>query len=256
MRTAATWRWMNLAVFVLVLAANGAAGSSALSGASIGALANQYRSLFLPASYVFGIWTIIYIGLFTVLLHMLAFSERGRVAVVRLGPWWTIAGGLNIAWVVLFSFAQFGMALLVMVALLVALVVIGERSRGGDILWIDRLLLLWPFDMYLAWISVAVIANAFQYAHVVGFGGFGIPEDVWSPLMMSVACVLAVLMARLKGNWLFPVVVAWAVHGIGVRYAELPAIAERASLLVPAVLTVGGVALVLRGRASRRPGAA
>ena len=252
--TPVNWRWINLAVFVVVLAANGAAGSGALSGKSIGEIANQYASLFLPAGYVFGIWSVIYIGQFTVLLHMLSASERGKVAQERLGKWWTIVSALNFAWVVLFSFAQFGLALLVMLAFLAALVVIGERVRDGEILWIDRALLVWPFDIYLAWISVAVIANAFQYAHVIGFGGFGIPEDTWSPLMMAVACVLAVLMARLKGNWLFPVVVAWAVHGIGVRYAELPAISMRAALLVPAVLTVGGLALVLRARASRWPG--
>jgi translocator protein len=250
------WRWINVAVFVLVLVANGAAGSGALSGQSIGAIANQYASLFLPANYVFGIWSIIYIGQFTVLLHMVAPSSRGNVALERMGPWWTIAGALNIAWVVLFSFAQFHLAMLVMLGFLAALIVIGERVRAGEIFWLDRALLIWPFDIYLAWISVAVIANAFQLAHVVGFGGLGIPEDTWSPLMMAVASVLAVLMARLKGNWLFPVVVAWAIHGIGVRYADLPAIAMRANLLVPAVLTVGGVALVLRGRASRRPGAA
>ncbi len=251
-----SWRWVNVAVFVLVLAANGAAGSGALSGQSIGVIANQYASLFLPANYVFGIWSIIYIGQFTALLHMSMPTERGRIALERMGPWWTICGLLNIAWVVLFSFAQFGLAMVVMLAFLAALIVTTERIRTGEILWLDRALQIWPFDIYLAWISVAVIANAFQYAHVVGFGGLGIPEDTWSPLMMAVACVLAVLMARLKGNWLFPVVVAWAVHGIGARYADVPAIAVRAALLVPAVLTVGGIALVLRTRASRRPGAA
>lgn len=250
------WRWINVVAFVLVLVANGAAGSGALSGQSIGVIANQYASLFLPANYVFGIWSIIYIGQFTVLLHMVAPSARGKVALERLGPWWTIAGALNVAWVVLFSFAQFALAMLVMLAFLVALIVIGERVRDGEVLWLDRALLIWPFDIYLAWISVAVIANAFQLAHVVGFGGLGIPEDTWSPFMMSAACLIAVLMARLKGNWLFPVVVAWAVHGIGVRYADMPAIAVRASLLVPAVLTIGGVALMLKARASRRPGAA
>jgi hypothetical protein len=252
----ANWRWINVAVFVFVLVANGAAGSGALSGQSIGVIANQYASLFLPANYVFGIWSLIYLGQLVALLHMTLPTERGRVALDRMGPWWTITGLLNVAWIVLFSFAQFGLAMLVMLAFLAALIIVGERVRAGEVRWADRALQVWPFDIYLAWISVAVIANAFQYAHVVGFGGLGIPEDTWSPLMMAVACVLAVLMARLKGNWLFPVVVAWAVHGIGARYADLPAIAVRASLLVPAVLTVGGVALVLRARASRRPGAA
>ena len=50
---------INLAVLGLVLWANALAGSGALSGESIGLIANRYASTFLPAGWVFSIWSLI-----------------------------------------------------------------------------------------------------------------------------------------------------------------------------------------------------
>lgn len=59
-----------------------------------------------------------------------------------------------------------------MLAFLVALVVIGERVRVvGSPTFSERVWVVWPQDLYLAWISVALIANSFQYVHVVRWSG-------------------------------------------------------------------------------------
>jgi len=110
---------------------------------------------------------------------------------------------------------------------------------------------VWPHDLYLAWISVAVIANSFQFAHVVGFTGFGVAESTWAVAMMGVATLLGVVMAYGRGNWLFPFVVAWALRGIGARYATVPDIVIATTWLVPAGIVLGMLAWgegVRRGR--------
>lgn len=103
-----------------------------------------------------------------------------------------------------FSFARFGMALAIMVGLLVVLVVLMARLRPlRASQWLaERACVVWPFDLYLSWISVALIANSFPYAHVVGFGGFGIAESTWSVAMMIVATILGVVLAYAQGVWL------------------------------------------------------
>jgi hypothetical protein len=233
---------LNLVTLVVVLAFNGAAGSGAMSGESIGLIANRYASLFLPAGWVFGIWSLIYLALIASAVYQLLPGRGPARAVERLGPWWIVVGVLNVAWVSLFSFAKFGPALAVMVAMLVSLVAATERIRAADAespgsaTVAERLFVRWPFDLYLAWISVALIANTFQYMHVIGWDGFGIPEAAWSVAMMVVATLLGAAMAWARGMWLFPLVVAWAVNGIGARYAELPAIAGPARWLA-----IGGV---------------
>jgi hypothetical protein len=146
-----------------------------------------------------------------------------------------------VAWISLFSFGQFALALAVMLVFLVSLILLGERLRdGAPPTWMERLCLIWPQDIYLAWISVAVIANSFQFVHVIGWSGFGIPEAQWSVLLMGVATLLGVVMAWGRGNWIFPFVVAWALRGIGARYPELPALTTAVTWLVPAGI-VGGL---------------
>ncbi|MCE9600877.1 MAG: tryptophan-rich sensory protein [Gemmatimonadetes bacterium] len=259
---------VNLATFVAVIALNGAAASGAMSGDSIGVIANRYRSLFLPANWVFGIWSLIYLGLTASVVYQVLPSRGSARAVDRLGPWWVVASVLNVAWITLFSFAQFGLALVVMVVFLVSLIVTGERlrrgagegtepgsadSRSGDPAGRAELMLVrWPFDLYLAWISVAVIANTFQYMHVIQWGGFGIAEQSWSLAMLVVATLLGAVMAWGRGMWVFPLVVAWAVYGIGARYAELPAIATMTEWLVPLGIAGGSIAWWM-GRRRTRP---
>lgn len=247
---------VNFVTLVAVLALNGAAGSGAMSGDSIGVIANRYQSLFLPANWVFGIWSVIYLGLTaSAVYQLLPFSGSAR-AVERFGPWWVIAGALNVAWISLFSFAHFGLALVVMVVFLASLIVTGERLRSiaAPVERAELLLVRWPFDLYLAWISVALIANTFQYMHVIGWGGFGIAEQSWSIAMMLVATLLGAVMAWARGMWVFPLVVAWAIYGIGARYAALPAIAIMAQWLVPLGVSGGAIAWWAGSRGDRTVG--
>ena len=73
---------------VAVITLNGAAASGAMSGDSIGVIANRYRSLFLPADYVFGIWSLIYLGLIASAIYQAlptAGAERAVTSAVRMG---------------------------------------------------------------------------------------------------------------------------------------------------------------------------
>ena len=249
----------NVLVLVLVIALNGLAASGAMSGDSIGVIANRYRSLFLPADYVFGIWSLIYLGLIATAIYQALPTAGAERAVQRLGIWWAVTGALNVAWISLFSFGQFALALLVMVIFLITLIAIGERVRGGrgrgrgradPSPLAEQAFLIWPQDIYLAWISVALIANSFQVAQAVQWSGFGIAESTWAVTMMLVATLLGVTMAWARGNWLFPLVVAWALRGIGARYPEVAAITDTTRWLVPVGVAAGAVAW-LAGRRAR-----
>ena len=237
---------VNAAVFAVVFAVNGLAGSGAMSGASIGEIANRYASSFLPAGYVFSIWSLIYLWLAAFVVYQLLPGQRGSAALGRLGLAWAVNGALNVLWIVTFSFALFWPAWLTMIGLLVSLVWIHERvgfgraslSRG------ERFLVAYPFGLYLAWISVALISNTFQLANYVEWTGFGIDGPVWSVVMMIVGAGLATFMVVHRGNWLFPPVFAWAYIGLAVRYPDASLIADSAYVLACATLLamIGGLA--------------
>ncbi|MEJ2541276.1 MAG: hypothetical protein P8188_15125, partial [Gemmatimonadota bacterium] len=231
-----------------VLVLNGMAGAGSLSGESIGLLANRYASYFLPAGYVFAIWSLIYLWLLAFAVDQLLPGRRDAPVMNRLGWWWVGNGLLTMAWVVLFSFGLFGPALVVMVALLGNLIGIHVRIADASepLDWRDRLLVAAPFDLYLAWISVALIANTSQYLTYLEWGGWGIPGETWSVVLMGVATALGGFMALGRGVWIFPLVVAWAVWGIAVRFPDV------ALLRSAAMATVAACALLAAGGLARR----
>jgi len=248
------WKALNIAVLVVVLAANAAAGAGVLSGDSIGAIANRYPNYFLPADWTFGIWGLIYLLLAAFTVFQALPGTAATRAVRSLGWRWAASGMLNVGWIAAFAFAQFGLAMVIMLALLATLVWIVERlhAEAEATTLGEAICVRLPFGLYLSWISVAVIANTFQYAHVVQWSGFGIPEVTWSVVMMVVATVLGWVMVVHRGVWAFPPTVAWAIYGIGARFTEVPAITSAAQILVPAGIAAGVLAALWRWRQRRR----
>ncbi|MDA0330241.1 MAG: carboxypeptidase regulatory-like domain-containing protein [Gemmatimonadetes bacterium] len=241
----------SVATFGFVLWLNGLAGAGTLSGDSIGVIANRYVSAFLPADYVFGIWGVIYLALFGFTLYQALPGQGANPLLRRLGWWWPVNGVLNVAWIVTFSFSRFGAAMIIMLLLLASLLAIhveigieDERSLG------DRLFVALPFNTYLSWIFVAVVANTFQYVSSLGWDGLDTVALVASALMMIVTTGLGAFMAWRRRAWVTPLVVAWALAGIAARYSETPLLA----LTGWSMVGVGIVSLVMSrwGAAARR----
>ncbi len=246
------WQVVNVGTLVLVLVVNGMAGAGTLSGQSIGAIANRYTTYFLPANWVFGIWSLIYLWLLGFVAYQALPAQRRSGFVERVGPWWLISCLLNMAWVVAFSFSRFGTAMVVMVALLLCLILMGERlgAHRGGVSRGDRILGAYPFAFYLSWISVALIANTSQYLTYLEWGGWGIGERAWSVVMMVAATGLGLLMVVRRGVWLFPLVVGWALAGIADRYSNDPLLASTAWGLAALGLVGLGAGLAWRRRAA------
>jgi hypothetical protein len=241
-------RTLGVLTFATVIAVNGLAGSGTLSGESIGVIANRYPSDFLPASYVFGIWNLIYLGLLVFTVDLAIRPERDAVLQRRLGSLWPMNGLLNVTWIITFSFERFAVAMAIMLALLANLFAIhgaiGDPRRLG---FRDRVTTALPFGLYLAWISVAVIANAFQLATALEWNAFGVDPAVWSVSMMTAGTGLGAFMAFRRGVLVFPLVVAWSLAGIAVRHSGTPFIAAPGWALA----CVGG--LIFLGAAFQTP---
>ena len=214
-------RVTGILTFSLVIVLNSLAGSGRLSGESIGVIANRYPSAFLPAGYVFGIWALIYVGLLGFTLDVALRPRRETSVQRRLSALWPMNGLLNVSWIIAFSFSHFRLAMAMMIVLVANLIAIHIRIGDPRRLGLrDRATIAFPFNLYLAWISVAVISNAFQLATVDRWPGLGIDATAWSIFMMTVATGVGAYMALRRGVLVFPLVVAWALAGIGVAHSE------------------------------------
>jgi hypothetical protein len=147
---------------------------------------------------------------------------------------------------------MFGPALIVMIGLLATLITI-QKLVGPDetLTWTERLSVSYPFTLYLSWISIALIANTFQFVTYMGWSALGIDGPSWSAMMCVVATGLGTFMVWRWGFWIFPIVVIWALVGIAVRFPEQAVITGTAWAMVGVGLATLPLAFQ-RGRKRRK----
>lgn len=204
-----------------------------------------YPALFVPAGYVFSIWSVIYLGLAAYAVAQ-AVPPLLRDDRVRSVAWWFVLSGvLNSVWLVLWQTLRIYWTVPVMLALLLTLIAIYRglrvgRRAGPAETWLVRV----PFSIYLGWISVATIANVSDALLHAQWAGWGISDVAWAVIMLAVATLLGTLMLLRERDVAYALVLIWAFVGIAVEQRPEPVVAgaalAAAVLVALAVLTLGG----------------
>jgi hypothetical protein len=92
------------------------------------------------------------------------------------------------------------------------------------------------FSIYLAWVSVATIANISAWLFSVNWNGFGIPAQTWAVIMLAVASLLGLGMALTRRDIGYLSVLVWAFIGIAVKQTSAPLVVLSAWLAAAAML--------------------
>jgi hypothetical protein len=95
-----------------------------------------------------------------------------------------------------------------------------------------------PFSVYLAWISVATIANVTQVLYFISWNGFGLTPEIWTVIMLLVATVVGLLMLLREMDIAFALVLVWAFIGIADKQAAFLNVARTAWLASGLILLV------------------
>ncbi|MEX2356302.1 MAG: tryptophan-rich sensory protein [Thermaerobacterales bacterium] len=241
-------RTLNVAAFAAMVAVNILANALPLNGQTTGAISDRYPVLFTPAGYVFAIWGVIYLCLAAFVVYQARVHEWDVYA-GRIGHLFILSCALNSAWIFAWHFDLLALSTLIIVGLLLTLISLYLRLApppdGQVLAWQERWLVKAPFSLYLGWISVATIANVSILLYSAGWQRWGLSDVTWTVTMMVVAAVLAIVMGKREGDFIFVLVVAWALAGIGVRHDAVAEIAFVAWVLA-GILAV--LVLVLRMR--------
>jgi hypothetical protein len=242
-------RWLNLVAFVLVIAMNWASSNLQINGNTVGSVSDGIPSLFTPAGYVFAIWGIIYLALGAFVIYGVSKKQADNQLIDRIGPWFVINSLLNMVWLVSWLMEWWLVSLVIIALMLVTLVIIYLRLNAfrEDVRGKNFWFVLFPFSIYLAWISVATIANTSIIFVANGITSLGVSGTFWTIIMIIVATLLSNLMVVLRRDWFFPLVVIWAVIGIAVANEGNTAI------LITAVVVVVEQVLVLFFQRKQRP---
>jgi hypothetical protein len=239
----------NIIAFVATLVMNGLAQALPLNGQTTGEISNRYPVLFVPANYVFSIWSLIYLGLFGFVVYQALSSQRTHPRLRRIGYLFALSCLFNIAWLLLWHYEFFVLTIVAMGALLLTLVAIYVvlRMAGKPPSTAERWLVHAPFSLYLGWITVATIVNIVTVLYQQGWNGWGISAGAWTIVLFGVGIVIAALFSRRKPDVAYVGVLIWAFAGIAVKQSDKPLVAVAAGVATVIIATLLVLNLVRGG---------
>jgi len=255
-RTAGNWlAWLNLFGFLGMVAVNYLANALPLNNLTTGQLSDKYPNLFVPSGYTFLIWGVIYLLLAVFIFFSLKQAVTGREvfpAFKRLGILFFLTCLANAAWIFAWHYEKLILSLLVMLTLLILLILIYQRlgRRPYEEIQRDKFRAKGPFSIYLAWISVATVANATAVLVGLHWNRFGLSEQFWTVLMLAVVLILTLIFIFKKKDYWYALTIFWALQGIYYKRSNDTASADQA-VEIAVLVSLAIIFLILIIRASR-----
>ncbi|MGD9092817.1 MAG: tryptophan-rich sensory protein, partial [Anaerolineales bacterium] len=187
---------------IAVIAINILATTLPLNGLDTGEISDRFDIYFVPAGYVFSIWSLIYLGLIAYAIFQALPAQKENPRLRSIGYLFILSCLANIIWLFLWHYEVFLFTLVAMLILLLSLIAIYLRldvgraqvSRGEK--WCVHI----PFSIYLGWITVATIANATQLLYFLGWNGWGISPEIWAVIMLAAGVIISAAMSLSRAD--------------------------------------------------------
>jgi len=206
----------NIASLVITLLINYGANIVELNGYTAGDVSDSVPTLFTPAGYVFSIWGLIYTWIIVYNVYQLLPKQQEAAFQERIGWLFVISNLFNSAWVFSWHYLIFPLSWLLIVGVFGTLLAIYLRLGVGkrEVSPSEKWLVHTPFSIYLAWLSVATIANTAIVLYDLGWNGTGLAEQLATVLVIVVGGALGVAMTLRRHEIAYPLVIVWAFVGI------------------------------------------
>ncbi|MES2628798.1 MAG: tryptophan-rich sensory protein [Bacteroidota bacterium] len=199
-------RWAALIMMLVNILYNRIiAGGSIMSD-----ITDKYDPVFVPANYAFMIWSVIYLFFIIFLVYELLPKQVDQRRYDQLAITTIITSLLSICWITAFVNEYITLSLVIIIAMLITSLVLFYQAYS--ILPDERhnWILLVPFSLYAAWLSVATIANSAILLTANNWYGEGPSQEMWSIVMVMAAGLFGIFIGLKFRNIVFPLVIAWA----------------------------------------------
>ncbi|QUH30613.1 tryptophan-rich sensory protein [Vallitalea guaymasensis] len=211
-------RILNAIGYVIMVVVNILAVALPLNGKTTGEISSNINSLFTPAPYTFMIWGLIYILLLGFVIYGLLPKQKQNVCIDSIGITFFISSILNALWLFAWHYEKLWLSLIIMILLLFTLIKIYNRVNKNCVKNGDNKFVRIPFSIYLAWISIATIANVSVVLKATGWNGLGLSETVWTIIVLVFALILSLYVSIKNDDLVYLLTTAWALIGILVRH--------------------------------------
>jgi hypothetical protein len=231
--------FLNLIGFLAIVIVNSLAVMLPINNRTTEELSDKYPNLFVPAGLTFSIWGIIYILLAFFIVYQLiaAFKEKigERGLFEKIGVIFFISAVLNVGWILAWHYEIVWLSLVIMLMLLASLLAIYIRLKIGksDARVSEKVFGHIPFSVYLGWITIATIANVTALLVKVGWGRFGLSEQFWTVLVITVGIFIALAMLFIRNDIFYCLVVDWAFIGILIKR-----LSDKTASALPVIITI------------------
>lgn len=238
-----------LMAVIAVIVVNILAVTLPLNGLDTGEISDRFEVYFVPAGYVFSIWSLIYLGLIAYGIFQALPAQRENPRLRATGYLFVLSSLANITWLFLWHYEVFLYTPVAMLVLLLSLIAIYLRLEIGriQVSTAEKWNVQIPFSIYLGWVSVATIANVTQWLYFLNWSGWGIAPELWAVIMLAAGVIISALMSLGRADIAYSLVLVWAYIGIAIKQAGTPLVAYSAwiaAALILVILVVG----VLRKR--------
>ena len=226
MKTQITRQIVNVLAVILTIIMNALANILPLNGKTTGEISDQFDVYFVPAGYVFSIWSVIYLGLIVFAVYQALPAQRTNPRLKQVGYWFALSCLANVAWLILWHYQLIPLSIVAMITLLGSLIIIYQRLRIGlvQVDLAEKWFVHIPFSIYLGWITVATVANATTVLDYLNWNGWSISPITWTVIMLAVASLIGVIIGLTRGDVSYTLVLVWAFVGIAIKQADAPVV--------------------------------
>lgn len=211
--------WQKIAVavsFVLMLVFNILAETLPINQTTA-QVSETYNNMFVPASFTFSIWGVIYILLGLYVLYLFGVFKKLELPaekLIKINYMFIVLNFLNMLWLFSWHFELMLPTVLTIVTMLVTLIFINFEFKDLEIAPKQKWLVALPFALYFGWITVATVANVSAYLTFLEWDMFAWGEDVWMAIILNVVIVISALTTIKFKSYAYAAAVAWGLIGL------------------------------------------
>ena len=198
---------------------------------TISEVSDLYPSVFTPAATTFGIWGVIYsaLAVFCVYHIYTAFrrnyNDPSNRDIRDIGALFIVNNIISTAWLLVWTNNEIVNSLVLIVIQFITLLAINIRLKIHDEnrKFASKACTQFPFSIYFAWITVAMLANLGVWMVSSGFA-FNLNPAEWAVILITVTIMFAVLIILIRRNVVFGLVIIWALYGIILKTQQMNSI--------------------------------
>lgn len=231
---------ITVIAFLTMLIINILANTLPINGLTTSQVAALYFNLFTPSSITSLIEIFIYVLFAAYILYEFGCFKKdaahtNSTLAKKIGAYFSIAAFANAAWVFAWHYGKITLSVGIMGIILLCMVIINWNIHKQDLSIREKIFIKLPFSVYYSWVTVAAIANIIAFFVSIGWSGFGISEEIWTVIGISIGMLIGSAVMVINKDIAYGMVLLWAYAGILIRHISVFGFAGQYPLVINTV---------------------